>query len=76
MSQRLKGIVMLIVMSLFSLIFITACTVVIKRPPRPVPRVEVQPPRPGPRTVWVPGHWQWRPRAGRWIWVPGHWRQR
>ncbi|MGH6975885.1 MAG: YXWGXW repeat-containing protein [Stellaceae bacterium] len=23
--------------------------------------------------VWVPGHWDARPRG--WVWVPGHWRR-
>lgn len=70
--------------------------------PPPPPIVEVRPAVPGPRHiwiegyhrwdgrayVWVPGHWERRPRAhsvwvrghyvhGRrgWYWVPGHWRR-
>ena len=28
--------------------------------------------RPRAAAVWVPGHWDQRPRG--WVWVPGHWR--
>jgi hypothetical protein len=28
--------------------------------------------RSGHRWVWVPGHWELRPRASA-VWVPGHW---
>jgi len=27
---------------------------------------------PGPAYVWIPGHWDWRPRPGRYVWIPGH----
>ena len=51
-----------------------ACTAVVKRPPRPAPRMEVRAAKPRPQAVWVKGHWTWRARARRWVWIPGHWR--
>ncbi len=52
----------------------------------PAPRVEVEGPAPDVghawiagywtytdhHWVWVPGHWETRPRTGA-VWVPGHW---
>jgi hypothetical protein len=73
--------------------------VVVAEPPPPV-RNEVLTPSPGPsyvwvqgfwinhdsRWVWMPGHWEARPRLGAvwveghwdhtidgWVWTPGHW---
>ncbi len=38
----------------------------------PAPRAEY---RPAPRRghVWVPGHWDWRPRMNQYVWMQGHW---
>lgn len=38
-------------------------------PPPPVER----PGRPRRGFTWVPGHWEWAPRAGTYAWIPGHW---
>lgn len=58
-------------------ISLSGCVVMVKHPPRPAIRVEVQPARPGLRAVWVKGHWKWKGhhRRGRWVWIPGHWRR-
>ena len=65
----------------------TTRTVVVTQAPPP-PRTEAMPPQPSQtqvwvsgfwtftngRWVWMPGHWELRPRAGA-VWVPGHWDQ-
>jgi len=63
----------------------TTRTVVVTEAP-PAPRTEVEGPAPdaahtwiggywmhsGDRWVWVPGHWESRPRVNA-TWIPGHW---
>jgi hypothetical protein len=63
----------------------TTRTVTVTQAP-PAPRVEVETTAPSPahvwmqgywmhvdnRWIWVPGHWEMRPREGA-QWVPGHW---
>lgn len=47
--------------------------VLVVRPAEPPPRVEVIGVAPYHNAVWVKGHWDWRPRSGRYVWMPGHW---
>ena len=50
--------------------------VVVVQPAPPPLQVEVVGVAPYPYAVWVKGHWDWRPRSGKYVWVPGHWVRR
>ena len=49
-----------------------AAQVVIKERVMPAPLVETIPVAPGAAYRWVPGHWAWNYRLGRWVWNRGH----
>lgn len=96
---RLLALALLVASSAACVVTARPAAVVVREAPPP-PRVEVIPAPPGPafvwiagcwrwnnRWVWLPGHYERRPRRaavwvdghwtadrGRWIWIPGHWR--
>jgi hypothetical protein len=68
-----KSVALLIAIALLA-ILASGCVAYV-RPAPPPPRVEVMDLGPYPAAVWVPGHWQWRPRIGEYVWIPGRWRR-
>jgi hypothetical protein len=49
------------------------CTVLIRRPPKPAPIIEIRPIKPHPKAIWIQGHWKWSYKYKKWVWIPGHW---
>lgn len=48
--------------------------VVVVREPPPAPQAEVVGVAPSASDVWINGYWAYR--HGRYVWVPGHWQTR
>jgi hypothetical protein len=51
----------------------TTRTVVVNEAPPPA-KVEVETTSPGPTQSWIQGYWMHS--GDRWVWVPGHWEMR
>ncbi len=51
----------------------TGRTIIVQQEPPP-PRQEVRTISPGPTHTWVEGYWAYS--GNRWVWVPGHWENR
>lgn len=79
MSRRVSvKLLVVLCLGLFISTLSSGCVVVMKRPPRPIAKIEVKPVKPRHHAVWVAGHWKWKGhrRHGRWFWIPGHWKRR
>ncbi len=40
------------------------------------PKVKIEKPvgpKPSARSVWIAGHWVWKPAPKKYVWVKGHW---
>ncbi len=55
-------------------ILLLGCPPPVVRVRPPEPRVEIYGTPPYTDAVWIEGYW--RHRGGEWIWVPGHWERR
>ena len=53
---------------------LSSCATYVRPVPPPL-QAEVVGAAPYPGAEWVPGHWAWRYRYGRYVWIRGHYRR-